>query len=169
MTATLPLSNFALVCFFLGVLCITFLKTVEINHPFNGVLRLLFPSWKFFDRPGHLIRLDYRLQHADSAITSNWQPVLQSQKRTWTCLFLNPQGNLHLACQSLVEQLVTQIQNTPENQLDSIFESTSYQLVKNLAYSHAIQNSGLKNQYSFFQLRITIDEDDTLVSPLYGL
>jgi hypothetical protein len=65
-------------------------------------LRALLPSWRFFDRavaaPELLVRI------ADGP----WQPLPVPRRRLWSWAFA-PAGNLALAYQSTVEQLVAQI------------------------------------------------------------
>jgi hypothetical protein len=83
------------------------LTLTQARRPLQGktwtYLRSLFPSWRFFDdvEPGPV--LEFRIESED-ALPTEWQAALATVQRAG--LFLNAEGNLRLAYQSLVEQLV---------------------------------------------------------------
>lgn len=67
------------------------------------LLRLLFPSWAFFDRVTEVPRLE--LQTFDErGVPSPWRAVLTAPPRTPLALVFHPHGTAHLAQQSAVER-----------------------------------------------------------------
>ncbi|RYZ09790.1 MAG: hypothetical protein EOO73_02600 [Myxococcales bacterium] len=89
------------------------------------LLRSLLPSWRFFEdvEPGPELR--FCLSKDGSAGT--WQPVLVPPARRG--FFLNAEGNLYLAEQSLVEQLWSELDGVT---LEAAPGLTSYRLVQRL-------------------------------------
>lgn len=84
-------------------------------------LRILFPTWKFFNRLGTVPELLYRMNGQ-----VEWTPAFVKPNRTFFNLFLNPEGNLYLAKQSLVERLLYDSQRTK-----NLEKEISFQLLKN--------------------------------------
>jgi hypothetical protein len=67
------------------------------------LLRLLFPSWAFFDRVTEVPRLE--LQTFDErGGPSSWREALTAPPRTPLALVYHPHGTAHLAQQSAVER-----------------------------------------------------------------
>lgn len=75
-----------------------------------NLVKILIPSWRFFDRPSDLAFLYVRTQTKDG-IWSAWRPCLNPPLTKITNLFLNPMGNLYLACQSLVNRFAEEVSN----------------------------------------------------------
>lgn len=94
------------------------LLPLVLGPPWRRTLRVLIPSWRFFEdvQPGP--QLWILRDH-------NWQPppVLR------TNLFLNPEGLLELACRDLVHAFTTDLEY---GQPGNLTEWTSYQLLTNL-------------------------------------
>lgn len=87
----------------------------------------------------------------------DWHPVLVAPRRGVRHLFFNPEGNLHLALQTVLERLVMEINELPEGQ--SLPESSeNYQLIRNLVASRAGGHP--------FQFKITGEGENLLVSPV---
>ncbi len=85
----------------------------------HALLRLLFPSWAFFDTAGAAPVLEVRAHAAtDPLLTSSphgWQPVVRPLKRRlWHVLF-NPGGTLTLAEQTIVERWHSEIEEEVES------------------------------------------------------
>lgn len=125
----------------------------------NALLRVLIPSWRFFDDVGHVSKLFYQTN-----LATQWQPCFQPLPRHWYQLLLNPQTNLRMALNSLVERLVSEISESTEANKDQIPQSVSYQLVKNLVRHQArSQNTNIKT----FRFKIVVsDGDEILISDL---
>lgn len=116
----------------------------------NALLRVLIPSWRFFDDVGHVSKLFYQTN-----LATQWQPCFQPQPRHWYQLFLNPQTNLRMALNSLVERLVSEISEATEASKDQIPQSVSYQLVENLVRHQArSQNVNIKT----FRFKIIVSD-----------
>jgi hypothetical protein len=78
-----------------------------------ALFRSLVPAWRFFEEIDPVPTLRYRVApHGDD--WGDWQEALVAPPRTPTSLLLNAAGNLHLACQSLVEHLVADLDEASE-------------------------------------------------------
>lgn len=96
------------------------------------LLRVMFPSWKFFEEVAAVPVLFYRLETEPNKF-NQWQEIPQRPKRRALSLLFNPELNYYLACQSLFQQLESDIGDLQlESQVEQLFESVSYQLVLNL-------------------------------------
>lgn len=89
----------------------------------KAAFRLLFPSWAFFDQPGHTAQIEIRLKTSEP-----WLPWPQKINRRWYHLFLNPQGNWVLLTQQLSMQLLIESQTLNTN--SSIASLESFQQLK---------------------------------------
>jgi hypothetical protein len=98
------------------------------------LLRCLVPAWRFFEEIEPAPALRYRVApHADD--WSDWQDALAVPARTPGSLLLNAAGNLHLACQSLIEHLVADLAEVSEpGRVEH--ELVSYRLVCALVERH---------------------------------
>lgn len=78
-----------------------------------ALFRALVPTWRFFEEIDPVPALRYRVApHGDD--WSDWRDALTVPARTPGSLLLNAPGNLHLACQSLVEHLVADLEEATE-------------------------------------------------------
>ena len=71
------------------------------------LLRLLFPSWAFFDSVGDVPRLQARVTLHDG-VFGPWRDVLHAPPRTWRSVLYHPEGTAHLALQSAVDRLAVE-------------------------------------------------------------
>jgi hypothetical protein len=123
------------------------------NH-FQGksfyLLRAFFPSWKFYEDLGDVPILFYRIKERGS-IWTPWKNCVEKKKRKWTKLFLNSQGNVHLAYGSLLQHLVTDIQEIEDSDYFSLKSKASYQLVQNLVLFEISKTNSFQSgmQYEF--------------------
>jgi hypothetical protein len=99
------------------------------------LLRSLFPSWKFFDKVSHEVRLLARVQ-IENGTWQNWKPVLippidLRASRKLKDLIFNPQGNHELLCQTICEQLLSL---TVDKEISSnvVEGSVPFQLVRRI-------------------------------------
>jgi hypothetical protein len=132
-------------------------------------VRALFPSWRFFDHLGHVPHLYYRLQTEEHTGFGNWELALKHKKRTFRCLFLNPHDNLQMAYQSLVEQLVSELQEPSENQSDILPGTVSYNLVQNFVRFQIMSHLNENRRDLKFQFKVVVDEDDLFISLIHGV
>lgn len=161
------LACLGIICYFLLLILVTSLNGLGQKY-FQGrtiyLLRALLPSWKFFDDAGDYPKLFYRTPENPS-----WQPVLAVPARKWRHLFCNPEGSYLLACGSLLQQLVTDMEDeTAGHRVES---SVSYKLVKSLV-EHTLKQKGIQ-RYQFKVCSISsLDpalSDDLMLSPQYEM
>lgn len=97
-------------------------------------LKILIPSWRFFDQPGTRFILEIRVKASAKAPWGEWEKAfLTIPSRKWFHLFLNPSGNLYLARVSAVDRLALEAQETKAAEHELLEKSASYQIVKSLA------------------------------------
>ena len=102
-----------------------------------SLLRVLIPSWKFFDELGSSVELRYRTTRTLDS-WDLWQesprirPVSKQplNTRPWWRLFLNAPENLKLAEMSLLERLAFDLSSMPDPDLSGLKSTLSYQLVE---------------------------------------
>lgn len=73
------------------------------------LLRLLFPSWAFFDTVTEVPVLEARLGNGRRA--GMWRSVLQAPARSSLALVYNPEGTAHLALQGAVDRLAAECEH----------------------------------------------------------
>ncbi len=120
----------ALAVLLLGAMA--FLPRREVGHPLVGLVRVLLPSWRFFDdvqaTPVLLVRLA-----ADGAPYGAWLELRGAPPRAWPLsLIWNPSGNLQLAEQGLLERLLADVASWEEGSEEGVDSLVSYELVVNL-------------------------------------
>jgi hypothetical protein len=104
------------------------------------LVRALFPSWRFFEELGHVPKLSFRLATSDGVPSGAWQDALGHEPRPWAAFLLNARGNLRMASNSLVEQLVTDLAELPgEADAARFEESVSYELATCLVRSRILE------------------------------
>lgn len=67
-------------------------------------LKLLFPSWGFFDAISQLTQIYFR--HSETQRWQTWRPqdqIKADDKRRWINLFFNPRNNLKLYLATLIQ------------------------------------------------------------------
>lgn len=102
----------------------------QTRRPLEGksflYLRSLFPSWRFFEDAEAGPTLWFCVESSE-APEAPWQPALLS--RTASGFWLNAEGNLLLAQQSLVEQLLSELDGVREDVAPTL---TAYRLIQRL-------------------------------------
>lgn len=78
-----------------------------------ALFRSLVPTWRFFEEIDPVPALRYRVAPGGDD-WSEWRDALVAPGRTPSSLLLNAAGNLHLACQSLIEHLVADLEEASE-------------------------------------------------------
>ena len=110
---------------------VALLPRAEVRHPLVSLVRVLVPSWRFFDdlqvTPTLLVRVA-----PDGAPFGAWRPVLAPPPRSVVHLVWNPAGNLLLAQQSLLERLLMDVAEWDDGDPRGPETLVSYQLVLNL-------------------------------------
>jgi hypothetical protein len=109
----------------------------------------------------------------DAELDGEWRLALRRPPRRWYSIALNGEGNLHLACYTLLDQLEEDIGELQPSQLDAFSQSASYQLVQNLVcYLLRERNELLGGgRYQFKVSRLLARGEgafqDILVSPVH--
>jgi len=143
------------------------LHSRSVVHPWLFLLRGFFPKWQFFHALGRTPRLYFRGQTADA--WSDWRIFMPRGARRVRDLFHNPQVNLALSEQNLVELLAHDLATCADDA--AALSLVSYRMVDRLARLKAGAISGL----CAYQFRICLErpgamadfESDTiLLSPI---
>jgi hypothetical protein len=112
----------------------------------NQLIRVLIPSWRFFDGTVDAPILTHRTS-SDGLTFSEWQLTIpKPAHRTILKLFLNATENHLFATHALIEYLKNDL-------VDGVNATTSIELVKNLVIHHT-------QPESFFQFRLTCEVVD---------
>ena len=126
---------------------VAMLPRLEVQHPAIALVRVLIPSWRFFDGISESPLLLARVANPDAPF-GPWLPVLHPPRRALRDVLWNPRGNLALACNALVEHLVADLADFDESGADfdesgaiRAEELVSYQLVLNLVRSTLVARS----------------------------
>ena len=143
-----------LALFFLLITALACLKGPQISDRRVQLFRVLFPSWRFFDVMGETPTLYYRVASSSEDL-GEWQAALEKPELRspyWPFnLFLNSENNFVLAGYSLVEQLVSDMeemygeiqgetQGVTGRDSEELERSVSFQLVDNLVRFQIRQN-----------------------------
>ena len=86
------------------VVAVVGLARFEIGNPVVALLRVLIPSWRFFDAIGDHCQLLARVAGPDGRF-GPWLALLGPPPRAWWNVVWHPDGNLSLACHSLLDRL----------------------------------------------------------------
>ena len=160
-----------LLCIFLYFVLIIvfslFKKTSQgINNPYLNLIKPLIPSWKFYDDFEETRLLFYRVKADEAEVFSEWAPLYQNSKATFSTLFIN-QGNLSLAAQSHMQQLLSDIE-THDNKT-SFEENLSYKITQNLVvYAITKKYTGaFAYQFKVASVDVTAKpREDIIISPI---
>jgi hypothetical protein len=129
-------------------------KRREVRAPSWVLLRVLFPSWRFFESIAPTPNLSYRVARAGEDF-GGWRDALPPVARTPLSLLLNARGNLQLAAQSLVERLFEDLDAMPPAEAQ---ENVSYQLVQCLVQTRLRDDAAEAGHR--YQFRLTLPESD---------
>lgn len=119
------------------------------------LFRALFPSWRFFDRPGDPYILEACWNPDAHQTERRWERVYEPVRFDAWNLLLNPHGNWVMAWQSLVERLAMELEEAGE---DFPAGSVSYELV---SHGVALLAHGRPHQF-----RLVCGGEVLLLSPL---
>ena len=122
-----------------------------VKGPWLFLFRAFFPNWQFFHKVGPVPHLYVRSQDAAQQ-WGDWHWVYPRRQRHVGNLFHNPQGNLLLAQQNLVDHLSSDIKELGEGA--DAAPLVSYQLVCRLAAQAAKAHGGL----GLYQLELRLEE-----------
>ena len=130
-----------------------------ITGPWLFLLRSFVPNWRFFHRMGHVPTLFVRYADKDNH-WSNWQSTIPRAQRQLHLLFHNPEINLALANQNLVDHLSADLQVLSDDK--NVEQLVTYQLVIRHARDYLQRHTQAINiqQYQF-QLRLMAPPPET--------
>lgn len=142
-----------------------------VTHPWVVRLRVLVPSWRFFEAPGDVPVLSVRWG-PDADRLGPWHAVALRPARHLAMVVFNPAGNLALAHAALLQSLVDAIEATGEaSAVDTaaqIGASVPYALTARLAREHVRRLVGDPAPRYQFKLSLVSSVDasrtDVLVS-----
>jgi hypothetical protein len=140
----------------LGLVLLTTL--LGSRRPLEGkawlLLRSLFPAWRFFEEiePGPELRFRFAPVNEEPG---EWQPAIEIPARGVEALFFNPNGNLALAQQSLVEQLASELDGCAVALAPTL---VPYRLVQELIKRRIRERGGLAP--ARYQFRLDWDESE---------
>ena len=160
--------NVALILGYFGFLLAGFvLHSRPVAHPWLFLLRGFFPKWQFFHSLGQTPRLYFRQLTDDE--WSAWRGFTPRAKRRLGRLFYNPQVNLALSEQNLVELLASDLASCEEDA--AALRLVSYRMVDRLVRLKL----GLMSRWTAYQFRICLErpgaqvdfeKDTILLSPV---
>ncbi|MCW8133848.1 MAG: hypothetical protein KIS92_26105 [Planctomycetota bacterium] len=152
-----------------------------MNPRFLQLFRAWIPSWRFFETLSEQPVLYYRTSAHAAGELGAWRVGLRRPPRRWDALFQNAEGNLHLACYALLDQLEDDIQTAgargPEA-LAAVPASPSYRLVENLVRFLLRERNELPGggRFQFKVCRLPADgaagaeaPEDIVVSPVHRI
>ncbi len=139
---------------------VVLLPRLQVRSRRLFLLRVLFPSWRFFETIGVVPRLEVRTRGPDGEWQA-WQRALRPPRRDWSTVVFNPAGNLHFARQSAVEHLVSEAE-AHEGPPEWLTSSSSYRIVQTLAKEAASGSEWF--QFKIVQVDTDGTQEDFLVS-----
>ena len=131
-----------------------------------SLLRVLIPSWKFFDRPGSISNLFYQIGTRDQS-WGPWQSpsAQQTQSRSVRRLFLNASENAWLARRALVDRLCEEFFESQMSELNNLKDGLSYRLVENWIRWEIVKlPADVSGSNHFFRFKIEITEANSNIS-----
>lgn len=142
-----------LIVFFIVGFALACARPRYIQRRGFSIVRILFPSWRFFEEPTPLPEISYRLLGPSES--SEWRGLLSSPPRSARTLLYNPRGNLALAEHTLLQQIESDIADLPPDTDAAEFErSVSFRLAENLVRFVLSQSAGIPDGSSV-EFRLT--------------
>lgn len=134
---------------YLGVLvALATLRAVPIRSRVVQRLRVLFPSWRFFEELGEVPALQVRVGASPEAL-GPWRAALPPVPRRPWALLENADANLALAAGSLLQHLAADLGELPDDAPGGIAGLVSYQLTDHLAASQVARLDAAARAYQF--------------------
>lgn len=128
------------------------------------LLQSLLPAWRFFEDVESTADLYYRSAAGSAGDYGPWQSALRPPPRGALALLFNPRGNLALAEQSLVEQLLAELDGCPLAEAPSL---VPYRLVQQLV-KQRLRSQGVTAP-GRYQFRLDADAEEAFVSEGHSL
>lgn len=149
-----------------ALVALTLAKRIPVRGRFAAPLRLLFPSWRFFEAEDIEYLLELRLKTAQGE-TPRFVPAIPAAARGLRELLFAPQHNLRLACHDLVERWVDELSELGAVELAQVEALPAYALVKQaVAYFLRAHPAHLEGGLEM-QLRLSTRAPDAMPEVLF--
>jgi hypothetical protein len=151
------MTEFLFVAYFLALIATLVIKTPIIKGPWLFLLRAFFPNWKFFHAVGHVPHLYARsavLLSSGELAWSAWMLIYPRRTRRLSHLLHNPETNLGLAQQNLVDHFWADLYDLPEgaDPRGLVTYSMMSRLVDQMLHAHDANFT-----HRQFELRMVLD------------
>ena len=143
--------------YFLVLVLTLFYKTPIIQGPWLFLLRSFFPNWKFFHAVGYVPHLYARAATvgADGQLCwTEWVHLYPRTRQSFWHLFHNPQTNLGMAQQNLIDPFWADLNDAPDNFDPRSF--VTYQLVAHFV-TGVLKSQFPTHTHDQFELRMLLD------------
>lgn len=115
--------------------------------------RGFFPSWRFFDKYGQVPRLFYQEASEESSLEqAPWCELLPQGQLSTLSLVYNPEHNLKLFIDTLLRQLLLELQSVETTQVSSITQTTSYQVLRKTVEQKLTESSARQ----FYRFKVSV-------------
>lgn len=161
-------TEYLIIAYFVILVGFLLLKSRPVKSPWLFLLRSFFPNWKFFDIVGHVPHLFARSARIDPAgqlVWDDWILIYPRRKRHWTNLFHNPDTNLELGQQNLVDHFWSDLHDLPDG--DDPRQMVTYAMIERLVRARLQAGQGRFSHWQF-ELRMVLDGPDC-VSDVYTM
>lgn len=134
----MKLTAVLVLAYFLAILISLRMPRRDVQSRHLHFLRAFFPNWRFYHAVGHRPTLELRVQ-LDAAEWSDWTPYFpRAARHAWQFVH-NPDINLQLVEQTLVEHLAGDLAEMSDE--ESVTDLVSYRLTVRLALKCAKQTA----------------------------
>ena len=143
--------------YFLVLALTLFYKTPVVRGPWLFLLRSFFPNWKFFHAVGYVPHLYARaatLNANGGMVWSDWLHLYPRTKQSLWHLFHNPQTNLGLAQQNLIDHFWADLNDAPDGCDPRTF--VSFQMVAHFVQG-VLNKKYPDHKHTQFELRMLMD------------
>lgn len=127
------------------------LREKEFKLRWFQLLRIFFPSWRFFEDLHPVTLLTFRWVGEEGTPAGDFLECFVETEFSPFRIFLSANSNLQLAQRSLVDQFVTDVAETAEENVENLI---SYSLMVRLV-QFQIRQLGLVEEAPFFQFRVS--------------
>lgn len=145
------------IAYFLVLALTLIYKSPVVRGPWLFLLRSFFPNWKFFHAVGyvpHLYARAAQVNHEGQLTWSEWEHLYPRTEQNFWHLFHNPETNLGLAQQNLIDHFWADLNDAPEGCDPRNF--VSYQMAAHLVEAVLLQKYP-QHTHSQFELRMLLD------------
>ncbi len=146
------------VAYFLVLIASLLIKTPIIKGPWLFLMRAFFPNWKFFHAVGYVPHLYARsavMQSSGELHWSDWVLIYPRRVRRLSHLIHNPDTNLGLGQQNLVDHFWADLYDLPEG--NDPRQLVTYQMVSRLV-KLVLRERDFNFTHSQFELRMVLDD-----------